>query len=1016
MSANRDRDEEIFDTARELAGEERAAYLAESCGQDADLRQRIEAMLEADAAAGEFFKTHDPSSPSVILADASLPASIEKAGDRIGRYKLLEQIGEGGMGLVYMAEQEQPVRRSVALKIIKLGMDTRQVVARFEAERQALAMMNHPHIAKVFDAGATDSGRPYFVMELVRGVPITEYCDKNFLPTRQRLDLFILVCQAVQHAHQKGVIHRDLKPSNILVTLNDGVPWPMIIDFGIAKATHQRLTEKTLFTHFSQMIGTPAYMSPEQAEMSKQDVDTRTDIYALGVLLYELLTGTTPFPTKELLSLGYREMQRTIAEKEPLRLSARLTTMANEEQTLVAKNRSVDVGGLAKQFRGDLDWIVMKCLEKDRSRRYETANGLASDIQRHLSSEPVSARPPTQLYRFQKLVRRNKLAFAAAGAVAMMLLLGVVGSTWQAMRATRAEREQIQLRKAAETARESEAEQRRHADLARANEAKLRAQAEVSQQKAEAEAARSAQVAAFMTGMLDGVRPSVALGRDTTMLREILDATTRRLDELKSQPAVEADLRSVLGSVYYDLGEYQSSEAMYRAALALRREFRGDKHADVARSLSDVGEALRKQSRYEEAEPLFAQALAMQRELLGNSDPAVAHTLYRLGMMHNRMQQGDKAEPLLREVLIIFRQHPGEDVRGPLDQLASSLRIQRKYAEAEDIDQEAVVLCRKLAPSGDPLLAGALYNLGVLFRAQGKHAEAEPYLREALEMQRKQLPRDHEDTVWSIYALASSLIACNRGEEAVALVEEFLRLAEGRADMRDLMRRLVEDWAKFLRQASRFREAAAYFEKMTKLDPKNQWHWYEAAGLYLYLGDVERYRSACREMLDRFEKGAANNPRLASVVAKACALAPDSVLDFSRAERLAERCVTGTEKHEYRRWFIHARALTDYRAGHYDQAIRWLKRFAPKPDTTHWDASADASAFAILAMAHHRLGHADEARASLGTAREVLAKKPQDAMRDWSWRDWLHCEILCREAEALLEPDQKPKTTLKGDA
>jgi len=259
------------------------------------LRQRIEGMLEADAAAGEFFKTHDAPSPTAIPADASLSPSIEKAGDRIGRYKLLQQIGEGGMGLVYMAEQDQPVRRSVALKIIKLGMDTRQVVARFEAERQALAMMNHPHIAKVFDAGATDSGRPYFVMELVRGIPITEYCDKNFLPTRQRLDLFILVCQAVQHAHQKGVIHRDLKPSNILVTLNDGVPWPMIIDFGIAKATHQRLTEKTLFTDFAQMIGTPAYMNPEQAVMTSLDIDTRSDIYSLGVLLYELLTGKTPF-------------------------------------------------------------------------------------------------------------------------------------------------------------------------------------------------------------------------------------------------------------------------------------------------------------------------------------------------------------------------------------------------------------------------------------------------------------------------------------------------------------------------------------------------------------------------------------------------------------------------------------------------------------------------------------------------------------------------------------------------
>jgi eukaryotic-like serine/threonine-protein kinase len=464
MSADRDREEEIFDTARELASDERAAYLAGRCGHDAELRQRLAAMLEADAAASKFFKTHDAPSPNLILDHASLSPSIEKVGDRIGRYKLLEQIGEGGMGLVYMAEQDQPVRRSVALKIIKLGMDTRQVVARFEAERQALAMMNHPHIAKVFDAGATDSGRPFFVMELVRGVPITDYCDKNCLPTRERLELFILVCQAVQHAHQKGVIHRDLKPSNILVTLNDGVPWPMIIDFGIAKATHQRLTEKTLFTHFAQMIGTPAYMSPEQAEMSKLDVDTRTDIYALGVLLYELLTGTTPILAKELLSLGYREMQRTIAEREPLRLSTRLSTMANEERTIVATNRSTEASSLAKLFSGDLDWIAIKCLEKDRTRRYETANGLAADVQRYLNNEPVVARPPSNFYRLQKLIRRNKPVFAAAAAIATILVLAVVVSTWQAFRATRSEREQKRLREETERARVGEIGQRERAE------------------------------------------------------------------------------------------------------------------------------------------------------------------------------------------------------------------------------------------------------------------------------------------------------------------------------------------------------------------------------------------------------------------------------------------------------------------------------------------------------------------------------------------------------------------------
>jgi len=329
-----------------------------------------------------------------------------------------------------MAEQTEPVRRRVALKVIKLGMDTRQVIARFEAERQALAMMDHPNIAKVLDAGTTGRGRPYFVMELVKGIRITEYCDQNQLSTRERLNLFTQVCQAIQHAHQKGIIHRDIKPSNILVTLHDGVPVPKVIDFGIAKATEQPLTEKTVFTAFGQFLGTPAYMSPEQAELSGLDIDTRSDIYALGVLLYELLTGRTPFDAGELLQAGLDEMRRRIREEEPMRPSTRLSTMANADLTEVAQQRQSDPGKLSRFIRGDLDWIVMKCLEKDRRRRYETANGVAMDVQRHLNNEPVVACPPSAAYRLQKLVRRNKLAVAAVGGVAAALLLGLGFSTW----------------------------------------------------------------------------------------------------------------------------------------------------------------------------------------------------------------------------------------------------------------------------------------------------------------------------------------------------------------------------------------------------------------------------------------------------------------------------------------------------------------------------------------------------------------------------------------------------------
>ncbi len=394
------------------------------------------AALPADAPKGLCPRCLMAAALAPVLDGAGKPTvRLEAVADkvmpeRIGRYKILQQLGEGGCGEVYMAEQTEPVRRRVALKVIKRGMDTKQVIARFEAERQALALMDHPNIAKVLDAGATETGRPYFVMELVKGIRITQFCDQQHLSTSERLGLFTQVCQAIQHAHQKGIIHRDVKPSNILVTLHDGVPVPKVIDFGIAKATEQPLTEKTVITELGQFMGTPAYMSPEQAELSGLDIDTRSDIYSLGVLLYELLTGRTPFEAKELLQAGLDEMRRRIREEEPMRPSTRLSTMADADLTAIAQQRQSEPTKLTRFVRGDLDWIVMKCLEKDRRRRYETANGLVMDIQRHLNNEPVVACPPSLLYRFRKTVRRNRLAVAAASSVAAALILGLGLSTW----------------------------------------------------------------------------------------------------------------------------------------------------------------------------------------------------------------------------------------------------------------------------------------------------------------------------------------------------------------------------------------------------------------------------------------------------------------------------------------------------------------------------------------------------------------------------------------------------------
>jgi serine/threonine protein kinase/WD40 repeat protein len=435
MNEQHQRDEALFDAALQFPSAERNAFLEKACAGDHQLRQRVESLLKAHEKTSGLLEQIPENRTSFLSVQPS-----EKPGDRIGRYKLLQQIGEGGCGVVYMAEQLEPVRRRVALKIIKLGMDTKQVIARFEAERQALALMDHPNIAKVLDAGATETGRPYFVMELVRGTKITEYCDENNFSPRQRLDIFMQVCRAIQHAHQKGIIHRDIKPSNILVTLHDGEPIPMVIDFGIAKATGGlRLTDQTVFTAFEQFLGTPAYMSPEQAQLTNQDIDTRSDIYSLGVLLYELLTSKTPFETKELLQEGLDKMLRTIREKEPARPSTRLSAMFKDELTATASHRQTDAPKLVQLLSGDLDWIVMKCLDKNRTRRYETANALAMDLQRHLKNEPVVARPPSRLYEFQKTVRRHKVGFAAAAAVMIVLAAGVLISSLEAVRARRAE-------------------------------------------------------------------------------------------------------------------------------------------------------------------------------------------------------------------------------------------------------------------------------------------------------------------------------------------------------------------------------------------------------------------------------------------------------------------------------------------------------------------------------------------------------------------------------------------------
>jgi serine/threonine protein kinase/tetratricopeptide (TPR) repeat protein len=736
---------DLFTGAIEIPdANERSRFLDEACGADAALRERVEKLLRAHDEAGGFFSQPSQAPRSAQATSKMALPVTEKPGTRIGQYKLLQQIGEGGCGVVYMAEQEEPVRRRVALKVIKLGMDTKQVIARFEAERQALALMDHPHIAKVLDAGATETGRLYFVMELVRGVKITDFCDSKNAGTSDRLNLFIEVCHAIQHSHQKGVIHRDIKPSNILVTTVDGVAMPKIIDFGIAKATNnQPLTDKTLFTAFEQFIGTPAYMSPEQAEMSGVDVDTRSDIYSLGVLLYELLTSRTPFDQKELLAAGLDGMRRTIREKEPPRPSARLSTMEADALTTTAEHRNTEPPKLVHQVRGDLDWIVMKCLEKERDRRYETANALATDIQRHLENEPVVARPPSRWYEFQKTVRRHKFGFAAATALVLALMLGVVISTWQGVRATRAE--QLATDRLAE----------------------------VEQARAEAEA-----ISTFMSEVIRSPDPTRGDGRSIQVV-ELLDRAAKKLDtELADQPRRKATLQGRLGQTYDALG-------LYREAIPLQEEVRdyyvttlGQEHSNTLRSLHNLAISYDGAGRRDEALKLREEVLSLRRKALGAEHPDTLYAMHALSGSYDDAGRTDEAIKLSEEALALCRKVLGPEHPYTLDVMNNvALCYQNSVRKGESlkIQEELVRLRRKVNGPEHPDTLGAMNNLANSYDTD-RPDDALQLREEVLTLRRKVSGPEHPDTLSAMNNLAGSYFKTGRTDEAIKLGEEALVL------------------------------------------------------------------------------------------------------------------------------------------------------------------------------------------------------------------------------------------------
>jgi serine/threonine protein kinase/tetratricopeptide (TPR) repeat protein len=843
---------------------ERQAFLDQACAGDPALRQRLDRLLAADEhTAGILERGPGPGAP-----DGRPP---ERPGAAVGPYKLIEPIGEGGMGAVWLAQQQEPVKRLVAVKLIKAGMDTRQVIARFEAERQALALMDHPNIAKVLDAGTTTADRPYFVMDLVRGVPITKYCDAHRLTPRQRLELFLPVCGAVQHAHQKGVIHRDLKPSNVLVAPYDGKPVPKVIDFGVAKAAGQSLTDKTLVTGLGTIVGTLEYMSPEQAEINQLDVDTRSDIYSLGVLLYELLTGSPPFTRKQLEKAGMVEMLRVIREEEPTKPSAKLSTA--EGLPTLAANRGTEPAKLTKLVKGELDWIVMKALEKDRSRRYETANGLAMDVQRYLADEPVEASPPSRAYRLKKFLRRHRGPVLAASVIFLLLVGGIVGTS-------------VGLKLASDRLAQVEAEQRRadqERSIARAVDdfvqKDLLGQADIANQ---AGGARDRNIT--VRELLDRAAQGLAKrfqGQERTeaAIRLTLGRTYQAVDEYaKAQEHLERSralrekmfgprhpdtLESVqhLARLHCDRGAYSQAERLYRQVLEVRRADQGGDHPDTLQSLQDLGSLYLQRGQYDKAEPLLRDALEGRRARLGADHLDTLLSMNSLALLHRRRAQYHRAEPLYKQVLAGRRKQLGPDhprILTAMNSLAALYVDWGQYDKAGPLFRRVLTAQRAKLGADHTETLDTMNNLAHLYQVRGRYDRAESLYQQVLQVRRAKLGADHPDTILSTHNLGTHYLLRQRYDKAEPLLKQVLaaqRAKRGTADPNTIipllnLGTLYRDRGRYRAAEPLLREALAGARKAFGLGHPTTyvivWH---LANLYAKQGTPDRAEPVLREMV-----------------------------------------------------------------------------------------------------------------------------------------------------------------------
>jgi len=692
----------------------------------------------------------------------------------IGPYHLLERIGQGGMGEVWLAEQKHPVRRRVALKLIKAGMNTREIVTRFESERQALALMDHPAIAKVFDAGSTPQGMPYVVMEYVAGVPITEYCDKHRLAMNERLELFVQVCSGVQHAHQKAIIHRDLKPSNILVTQVDGKPVPKIIDFGVAKAISQRLTAETMFTHAGALIGTPEYMSPEQANSGSEDIDTRSDVYSLGVVLYELLVGALPLDLTEIRDQAFFELLRRIREEDAPRPSTKLRT-SSEHSSVAARNRGTEPAELDKQLKGDLDSIALKALEKERSRRYSSPSDLAGDIERYLHNEPVLAVPPSLAYRSGKFVRRHRLAVAASAVVALAVF-GLIASL---------------VIGSARVARERD--------------------------RANREAQAAERVSDFLVGAFAISDPDESRGNKITA-REVLDKGARQIEtDLAGQPALQARLMSTMGKVYEGLGLYEPARQLLDKAIGLQKKTLGPDHQETLASQRMLARILQYQAQYPAAEKLYSETLQKQERFLGSDAMDALRTKANLGSLYNEQGRYADAEKLLSETVKATTQASGKnspETMSALHSLAIAYDGERQYAKEADIWEELYRLRSQTLGPDHPDTVNSMQNLAYVYYKVGKAAEAEKLQRQGLEIGRRVLGNDHPSVLLAIGNLANTLLSEGKPAEAEPLQREAL---EGRRRIlgpnHPETQYAIANLANILSAQKRYREAEALYRE-----------------------------------------------------------------------------------------------------------------------------------------------------------------------------------------------------------